>query len=225
VAGGSAAAIVFGMNPLWLAGLALGLLAVTEAKLLASATGLLLTAGLNVGVVAGLELSPAPGSAASWAASSEAPRKTLAPLHQGRGRLWHHSSEGHQENSGTTPGQDKTLAPIPWRALSIRAPPQRRKTLAPLQGQENSGTTPEAPPQSTTPAARENTTQGTGKLWHHSSAPLQRTTPAENSGTTPAAPLQRQFFGGWRAAGRRLIPISHCRNVEGFQPPKPVDDP
>jgi hypothetical protein len=55
VAGGSASAILFGMNPLWLAGIALGPLAVTvtETKLLASATGLLLTAGLNVGVVAG----------------------------------------------------------------------------------------------------------------------------------------------------------------------------
>ena len=55
IAGGAAAAIVFGMNPLWLAGLAVGPLAfaITEAQLLASATGLLLTAGLNAGLVAG----------------------------------------------------------------------------------------------------------------------------------------------------------------------------
>jgi hypothetical protein len=55
IAGGAAAAIVFGMNPLWLAGLGLGPLAftITEAQLLASATGLLLTAGLNAGLVAG----------------------------------------------------------------------------------------------------------------------------------------------------------------------------
>jgi hypothetical protein len=43
------------MNPLWLAGLAVGPLAfaITEAQLLASTTGLLLTAGLNAGLVAG----------------------------------------------------------------------------------------------------------------------------------------------------------------------------
>jgi hypothetical protein len=55
VVGGSASAIVFGMNPLWLAGLCLGpaALTITETKLFGSATGLLLTAGLNVGLVAG----------------------------------------------------------------------------------------------------------------------------------------------------------------------------
>jgi hypothetical protein len=55
IAGGSASAIVFGMNPVWLAGLAFGTAAmtITETKLFASATGLLLTAGLNVGLVAG----------------------------------------------------------------------------------------------------------------------------------------------------------------------------
>jgi hypothetical protein len=55
VAGGSASAIVHGVNPVWLAGLALGpaALQLTETKLLASATELLLTAGLNVGLVAG----------------------------------------------------------------------------------------------------------------------------------------------------------------------------
>ena len=58
VVGGSAAAIVFGMNPLWLAGLSLAPLAgplaatITESQLFASATGLLLTAGLNAGLVA-----------------------------------------------------------------------------------------------------------------------------------------------------------------------------
>lgn len=55
VAGGSSAAILFGMNPAWLAGFALGPIAIpiAEAMLVRGAKGMLLTAGLNVGLVAG----------------------------------------------------------------------------------------------------------------------------------------------------------------------------
>ena len=53
--GGTGAAILFGMNPAWLAGLVLGPTAAPfiDAMLFRSATGILLTAGLNAGLVAG----------------------------------------------------------------------------------------------------------------------------------------------------------------------------
>ena len=53
--GGTSAAILFGMNPAWLAGLVLGPVATpfVDAMLFRSATGILLTAGLNAGLVAG----------------------------------------------------------------------------------------------------------------------------------------------------------------------------
>jgi hypothetical protein len=55
VVGGSATAMIFGMNPLWLAGaIALGPMgSFASAKLLSSATGILLMAGVNAGIQGG----------------------------------------------------------------------------------------------------------------------------------------------------------------------------
>ena len=55
VVGGSATAMIFGMNPIWLAATLIpGPSALASAKLLSTATGVLLMAGVNVGIQGGV---------------------------------------------------------------------------------------------------------------------------------------------------------------------------